>query len=119
MIENGMVVGAQSEYDAQVDGPGGTGTPLIEEFYSDYPVFENWWIDALTSHSQISIECIQSVMDCIRFHREAAGNAMSRGNVMTSARYANTAMDSEAKLGEMVFDMINAFMENASKEAQG
>ena len=120
LIDRAVEINRDRDIDALVDGNRGPEpTPLIEEFYEDFEVFKNWWLDAISSHPDYSIKCVQASMDCIRFHKEAAVNAMNRGDVMTSARYAKTAMESEATLGRTLFDMINGFMERASKEAQG
>ena len=93
-------------------------TPLIDEFYDDPEVFDNWYGDACTDHEKQQIEVIRTQAVCIRGETRRMAGAAQRGDWESHAEYDKTREHYLRKFGKEMYTLINGYMEKASERCK-
>ena len=93
-------------------------TPLIDEFYDDPEVLDDWYGDACTDHEKQQIAVIRTQMVCIRGKLQRLVGQAQRGDWEAHAESMTTLDEWYRKFGREMYTMINGYMETASERCK-
>ena len=94
-----------------------SAAPLIDRFFDDFGVFDNYFNDSITDAKAIDRKCLKAEMCCIRITRKHIMARGRRGDFLAMGESVLELGERYQALGKLLYEVIETYMTSISEKS--